>query len=352
MFEIIKSFVSPVFLGVLFVVIYYFSEKIFDKQRSGKKGSSVLKQISLGLIVIVGVLTILLALPIAKEMKGQILNAVGIIFSAAIALNSTTFLGNIFAGLMNKTISQFKVGDFVYIENILGKVSHIDLFHTEIQTEDRGLISYSNIFVATNPIKVIRNSGVIISTVVSLGYDVSRIKIEKCLLDAASKTGLKDPFMFITSLGDFSISYKINGLLEDVSLILTNKSKLNAMVLDALHEAKIEIVSPTFMNQRQLPLADLFIPKKSRIKLEEKKSKINAEDVFFEKAFKAEKLEIKEDKLEDFEKKISDMKEKLKKINSNEEKVKIKERISKWQDILEKSKKKIDEEKNKLEAES
>lgn len=347
MFDILKSLVSPVLFTAVFVAVYYFTNKIFLTQNKDKKGSSVIKQITLGLIAIIGVLVVLLAFPINKEMKGQILNAVGIIFSAAIALNSTTFLGNIFAGLMNKTISQFKVGDFVYIENALGKVSHIDLFHTEIQTQDRGLISYSNIYVATTPIKVIRNSGVIISTVVSLGYDVSRIHIEECLLEAAKKANLKDPFVFITELGDFSISYKINGLLDDISLILTAKSKLNAMVLDELHSAKIEIVSPTFMNQRQFPLTEAFIPKK--VKEIVKNETVSAEDVFFEKAIKAEKLEEKGAKLEDLESKIKGLKATLKELETPEEKEELKARITKWENILIKAKDKIKLDKVNLE---
>ena len=35
-------------------------------------------------------------------------------------------------------------------------------------------------------------------------------------------------------------------------------------MLDSLHRAKIEIVSPTFMNQRQLKPEQIFIPKTSR----------------------------------------------------------------------------------------
>ena len=347
MIEILKSFISPTLLFFLVIIFYFFIDKAFEKQNKVKRKNSVFKQITLGLIIIIGILMVLLAMPISEEIKGQVLNAVGIIFSAAVALNSTTFLGNIFAGLMNKTINQFNVGDFVYVEKVLGKVSHIDLFHTEIQTEDRGLVSYSNIYIATNPIKVIKNSGTIISTEVSLGYDVSRIKIEKCLIEAAKKAKLKDPFVFITFLGDYSISYKINGLLEDITLILTSRSNLNAMVIDELHAAKIEIVSPTFMNQRLYPLDEPFIPKKSRIKLE-KDTKINAEDIFFEKAFKAEKLEKKEDRLEDLELKISEMKVALKNLTDKDEKIIAKARIDKWETMLKRHKAKIEKEKTDL----
>lgn len=351
MLEFAKSFISPVLFTALFIVVYYITNKIFLSQSKGKKGSTAIRQITLGLIIIVAILTILLAFPINKEMKGQILNVVGIVFSAAVALNSTTFLGNIFAGLMNKTIGQFKVGDFIVIENQLGKVSEIDLFQTEIQTEDRGLISYSNIQIATNPIKVIRSSGFIISTTVSLGYDVSRFHIEQCLLQAAINADLKDPFVFITELGDFSISYKINGLLSDISTMITARSNLNAMVLDELHNAKIEIVSPTFMNQRQFPITQEFIPKKSKVKVGKEVS-IKAEDVFFEKAIKAEKIEVKGEKLEDLEVKIKDLKVKLKELNTLEEKDELNARITKWENILQKAKDKIIEEKATLDKES
>jgi hypothetical protein len=46
-----------------------------------------------------GILAIILALPVTEQTRGQLLGLIGILLSAAIALSSATFIGNIMAGL-------------------------------------------------------------------------------------------------------------------------------------------------------------------------------------------------------------------------------------------------------------
>ena len=50
------------------------------------------------------------------------------------------------------------------------------------------------------------------------------------------------------------------GKLDDTKTFLGSKSALHRAVLDTLHQAGVEIVSPTFMNQRQIAAGRLFIP--------------------------------------------------------------------------------------------
>jgi small-conductance mechanosensitive channel len=95
---------------------------------------------------------------------------------------------------------------------------------------------------------------------VSLGYEVDRVVVEKHRIVAAQNAGLGDPFVEVVELGDFSISYRAAGFLTEIKHIITTRSNLRKSVLDSLHAAEIEIVSPTFMNQRQLSGAERFVP--------------------------------------------------------------------------------------------
>jgi len=256
----------PAALAVFFIIAVYMGVNwMFNKGSRKRKRGSVLQQIILSLIVMTGIIMVILCLPMSSETKGQITSLLGIVLSAAFALSSTTFLGNALAGIMNRSIKHLQVGDFIRVKDHFGKVSDLGLFHTEIQNDNRDLTTLPNLMLAINPVRVIRNSGTIISTTVSLGYDVGRKKIEACLFEAAENAGLTDAFVYITELGDFSVVYKIHGLLKDTHRNITATSRLNAMVLDALHNAKIEIVSPTFMNQRQVG-ETVFIPRKERAK--------------------------------------------------------------------------------------
>jgi small-conductance mechanosensitive channel len=183
------------------------------------------------------------------------------VLSAAIALSSTTILGNALAGVMLRVIRNFRMGDFIRSGDHFGRVSERGLFHTEIQTEDRDLTTLPNLYLVTHPVKTIRSSGTVISASVSLGYDVPRAVVEELLLESARQAGLKDPFVQIHELGDFSVSYRIAGLLGEVKQILSARSRLRANVMDRLHEGGVEIVSPRFMNIRALGRERVFIPK-------------------------------------------------------------------------------------------
>ena len=185
-------------------------------------------------------------------------------------------------------------------------------FILEIQTIDRSLTTLPNLFLATHPVKVVRQSGTFITASVSLGYDVSRAKVEKALLQAAEKAGLNDPFVYVTELGDFSIVYKVHGLLKEIKGVLTAQSLLNCMVIDALHEAKIEIVSPSFMNQRAVG-ETLFMPKRKVSPVPETSKQVNRpEDIAFDKADEAESIENKRARLKEVEEKIVNLEKEIK----------------------------------------
>jgi hypothetical protein len=202
----------------------------------------------------------LLALPVNESTRNHLVTLLGILITAIITLSSTTLMGNAMAGFMLRMVSNFKPGDFLLVESHFGRVSEQGVFHTEIQTKERNLVTLPNLYLATKPLTVIRSSGTVVSATVSLGYDVSHNTVELILTEAATKAGLKDPFVQILELGDFSILYRCAGILEDTKFLLGAESELRAEMLDFLHENNVEIVSPAFMNQRVFPKEQIFIP--------------------------------------------------------------------------------------------
>jgi small-conductance mechanosensitive channel len=235
-----------------------------------------------------GILAVILALPMSESMRGQLLGLIGILLSAAIALSSTTFIGNIMAGIMLKAIKSVRPGDFLSVANVTGRITEMDLLHTEIQTEDRDLVTVPNLYMVTQPMKVVRASGTIVSAEVSLGYDIPRTQASKLLREAAGKAGLADSFIHVRDLGDYSVTYRIAGLLEDVKSLISVRSRLREEMLDALHRAGIEIVSPQFMNTRSLEASRSFIPAATEAG---ETSTVSQEDVAFDKAEVAASVE-------------------------------------------------------------
>ena len=99
-----------------------------------------------------------------------------------------------------------------------------------------------------------------ISATVTLGYDLPRTQVRETLLEAADKAGLTDSFVQILELGDFSVEYRVAGILKEVKHFLTARSDLRARILDSMHANRMEIVSPTFMNTRALSKSELILP--------------------------------------------------------------------------------------------
>jgi hypothetical protein len=199
-------------------------------------------------------------LPISDDLRVKILGLIGIIASSGIALSSTTFLGNMQAGFMLRSVRNFRIGDFISVEDHFGRVSERGLFHVEIQTEERSLTMLPNLYLVRNPVTTVRGSGAIVEASVSLGYDVPRARVSELLLEAARAADLEDPFVTTVALGDFSVTYRVAGLLTEVKSLITARSRLRGKVLDSLHEGGIEIVSPRFINTRALSRDQVFVP--------------------------------------------------------------------------------------------
>ncbi len=317
--DYIYSFSGTVVTIFTFYVIYILAQKILDQQAKGKSDWTLIRSIILFGIFFVGAIAVILALPMGDSLRGQITSLLGIVISAVLALSSATFFGNGLAGVMLRIINSSKPGDFIQVNDHFGRITERGLFHTELQTENRDLTTIPNLYLVNNPVKVTRSSGTFISGTVSLGYDVNRQKIEKALIEAATNAELTDPFVRITELGDFSVLYVVYGMVQDIKTVLTRRSRLNAMILDSLHEANIEIVSPSFMNQR--PTGDtVFIPKKVRKHEEVKVAAEAPENLIFDKADEAESIEKRKERLAELEVKIKALQEELKATTEGDDK--------------------------------
>ncbi|MBV1914786.1 MAG: mechanosensitive ion channel family protein, partial [Pseudomonadales bacterium] len=215
----------------------------------GKKSQFSNQLIMLGL-TLVSIIAIALTLPVADSVRNQVVALIGLAISGVLAFSSSTIFANLMAGIMLRVTNPFHTGDFIQVADYFGRVSERGLLDTEIQSEQRELVAIPNTFLITNPVSVVRSSGTVVSANLSLGYDIHHAKIESLLKQAAENAGLEEPFVQLTELGDYAVTYKINGMLAEVKSLLTARSNLRREVLDVLHEGGVEIVSPSFMNQR------------------------------------------------------------------------------------------------------
>jgi len=285
------------------------------------------RQLAMLAITVVAVIAVVLALPVQESSRNQLLALLGVLISGVIAFSSTTIVSNLMAGIVLSLNRPFRTGDYIKCKDFAGRVIEKGLLDTEVQTEQRTLIHVANSILITEPVEVVRSSGTFISAEVSLGFDVHHSIIEKHLETAAQQAGLSDAFVHVTELGNFSVNYKVSGMLLDTKSILTTRSKLHTCVLDELHNNDIEILSPNFMVTRATDPERTFIAK-SQLKTEEKK--VSQEDIAFDKAEEAEQVDTEKLNLQTS---LDTLKESLS-VADAEQKDSIKAQITKVQDAL------------------
>lgn len=299
-------------------VLGFLNRRMDQKSLEMAGAGTFRRQIFLTFLALFFVVAIIVTAPLKENTQGNLISLFGIAVTGVIALSSATLASNAMAGLMLRAMRNFKRGDYIRCGDFLGRVTERGLFHTEIQNERSDLITLPNLHLATNPVTVIRPSGTFVSCALSLGYDLQHNEIEKLLIEAAGHAGLLEAFVRIRSLGDFSVTYEVSGQLDDTKKFLGSKSALHRAVLDTLHHAGVEIVSPTFMNQRQIKDSRAFIPEVAVVAPADPARDRGPDSVVFDKADQVEKVEDLRSRLVDLDKEIAELESKAKAAEGDE----------------------------------
>ena len=312
-------------LPMTIVIIFGFSFLGFLNRRLVRKSKEMAgegtfrRQMVLTFLALFFIVAVIVTAPIRATLQGNLISLFGIAVTGVIALSSTTLASNAMAGLMLRAVRNFKRGDYIRCGDILGRVTERGLFHTEIQNERSDLITLPNLHLATNSVTVIRPSGTFVSATLSLGYNVPHSRIEELLIEAAESSGLVEPFVRIRTLGDFSVTYEVSGRLGETKKFLGSKSSLHRAVLDTLHRAGIEIVSPNFVNQRQIAGEGPAIPIVSTEPAASKhKRDRDPDSLVFDKADQVEKVEDLRARMTSLDEEIVELESKAKAAEGDE----------------------------------
>ncbi len=239
-------------------------------------------------VLLLGVLALIFALPAGSD-SDLAFSVFGLVVTGALAISSQSIIANAMAGLMLRSVASFKPGDFIELSDHIGRVSEQGLFHTEIQTPDRDLVTIPNSVMLNQPVRVVRSSGTIVSVRLSIGYDVSHHVLEDLFVAAARDVELIDPFVQMVELGDYSITYRVAGFLEDPHTLLACRSNLRMAIVDTLSDADIEIMSPMYIARRSVSDDPVIAQERSRSNRPQFRR--TSEDLVFDKAESAGRLE-------------------------------------------------------------
>ncbi len=191
----------------------------------------------------------------------------GILFS----LGSTGAIANLVAGVVLTYTRAFEIGHRVKISDTVGDVTDRTLLATYVRTTKNVDITVPNAMVLGSHIinySTSAQTGLILHTGVTIGYDVPWKQVHELLLAAARDTENVEedpaPFVLQTSLDDFYVSYELNAYTDKPQLMAKTYSELHQNIQDKFSEAGVEIMSPHFSAVRdghQVNIPQQYLPK-------------------------------------------------------------------------------------------
>lgn len=202
------------------------------------------------------VLAAVMIVPYLPGFGSPAFQGISLFVGLLLSLGSTAAVSNAVAGIILIYTRSFQVGDRVRVGEILGDVEEKSLLVTRIRTFENTIVTIPNGQLLSSDIKnysaSVRDTQipVMLSTTVTLGYDVPWQEVYRTLVVAGLNTDYvlaePQPFVLQTGLGDFSVSYDLKVYTNEPNQMELIFSQLHQNIQDQCNTAGIEILSPQY----------------------------------------------------------------------------------------------------------
>jgi len=203
-----------------------------------------------------------LAYPFLPGSSGEAFKGVSLLLGVMISLGSTGLITHAMSGLVMVYSRSLRKGDFVDVNGVQGVVTEVAALAIKVVDVRNEEITIPNGVVVAGPIRnytrLANSDGTLLTTKVSLGYDVPWRQVHALLIAAASKTsGVRDtpaPYVYQRALSDFYVEYELFASLAHPRQRVPSLSELHARILDEFNEHGVQIMSPHFFGQPPQPV--------------------------------------------------------------------------------------------------
>jgi len=209
-------------------------------------------------VVIFGVI---IAYPYIPGSGTTAFKGITIFLGVILSFGSSSVVSNLLAGLFVIYRRSINVGDWIKVKDQVGAVESITVLETVLRSVKNELISIPNSQLLgselVNYTRTGETDGAIIYTRVGIGYEEPQAKIEAMLLEAVSRTaGLKEnpsPFVLRNELADYAVVYEVNAFPASLEAVPRTKSDLHANILDVFNENQVQIMTPSYIADPEVP---------------------------------------------------------------------------------------------------
>jgi small-conductance mechanosensitive channel len=265
--EAIVGYLPKLIFGVIIVVIARILLKLlkafFGEIEAGRLGLARFDrewaQTTYKIVrLIIMVLTVVMIFPYIPGSGSDAFKTVAIFLGVLLSLGSTSFVGNIMAGVSLTYMNPFRMGDRVKIGDITGDIVEKTLLITRIRTIKNVIVTVPNSVVLSREVENFssrsKDARLILHTTVTIGYEVPWRDVQSALLAAVPGVeGLLEnppPFVLQTALDNYFVAYQLNVSTDDPNRMATIYSDLHRSIQDSFAKVGIEIMTPSYYSLR------------------------------------------------------------------------------------------------------
>jgi small-conductance mechanosensitive channel len=198
-----------------------------------------------------------LAYPYLPGSSSEAFKGVSVLLGVMITLGSAGLITQAMSGLVVVYSRSLRRGDFIDVNGVQGVVTEVAALAIKVIDVRNEEITIPNAVVVASPIRNYTrlggSDGTLLTTKVSIGYDVPWRQVQALLIAAARKTsGVRDapaPYVYQRALSDFYVEYELFASLADPRQRVAGLSELHACILDEFNEHGVQIMSPHFLGQ-------------------------------------------------------------------------------------------------------
>ncbi len=232
----------------------------FDAVHSGRLRIAGLHAETIGatkriVTIVVWALGIAVAYPYLPGASSQAFQGISVLVGLMVTLGSTGIVSQAMSGLVVIYARALRKGDHVVIGDMEGVVTEVSAMATKLVNLRNEEITIPNSVLVGSAIrnfsKQAGTEGTLLSTVVTVGYDVPWRQVHQLLEEAARATaGLRAepaPRVYQRELANFYVAYELQVSTDTPAERVGLLSDLRANILDVFERAQVQLLSPDFL---------------------------------------------------------------------------------------------------------
>jgi small-conductance mechanosensitive channel len=193
--------------------------------------------------------------PHLPNSESNVFKGVSVFVGVLFSLGSSSFIGNLIAGIVMTYMRPFKIGDRIMVNGVTGFVVEKSLMVIRLRTDKNEYVSFPNQIILNTSITNYNTSadeenGLIVPVEITMGYATDWVTVHRILMEAAKKTEFvlenPPPFVLQKALDDFYCRYEINIYTRNAEKLPALKASLFQNIQNGFSENGISMYAPHY----------------------------------------------------------------------------------------------------------